>query len=349
MTVWNNAARKRNLRIYMFARRLLFACEPQYFMHAVKLFRTDTRKKRLVVRFLWLIEKLKLTWILEYRGAAAQIRNQMNQSEEIVEIVTNSICSEAQEVIIFFQEQIERRRFYAHIINDAKPQYFAKFLLTTDDSNGLESEFKAAKFCEANIRLFDVPTMERVHYSEAYTVLLARSIGWNENGWKKVRPVNFVSIAKEIARHHRLQIDRIKLSEQEWWRRFRRITAHDFDCFVEDLLQEVAVADELTVNFAHGDLGHHNLQISDASLILFDWENSCFAAPMLTDFIAAFLCEGGESSVHHFERSFRTWALARLDGMNFRRVDIMLALAYRLAIGINDIVPALRKWRKVNA
>jgi hypothetical protein len=70
---------------------------------------------------------------------------------------------------------------------------------------------------------------------------------------------------------------------------------------------------------------------------------------MLTDFIAAFLCEGGESSVNHFERSFRTWALARLDGMNFRRVDIMLALAYRLAIGINDIVPALRKWRKVNA
>lgn len=347
MTVLNGAVGKRRLNIYMLAGKPLFACETQSFKHAAKLFRTDTRKKRLVVRFFRLIYKLKLAWTLEYRGGGAEIRNQVIQSEKIVRELAYSINSKAQEFIIFFQEQTERRRLYAHIINDEKPQYFAKILLTTDNSSGLENEYRAAKFCEANIQLFDVPKMEQIHYGEGYTALLARSIGWNKSGCEAIRPVDFVAIAKEIARHHRSQIDRIMLFEQEWWCRFRRIAVHDFDCFVEDLLQEAAEAGEFIVNFAHGDLGHHNLQISVESIILFDWEDSCFTAPMLTDFIAAFLYEQRDSSANHFERSFRTWALARLDGMSFRRVDIMLALAYRLAIGIEDIVPVLRKWKKV--
>lgn len=348
MTVANGAEGKRGLNIYMFAGKPLFACETQSFKHAAKLFRTDTRKKRLVVRFLSLIDKLKLAWTLEHRGGGAEIRNQVIQSEKIVRELAYSINLKAQDVIIFFQEQTERRRFYAHIINDEKPQYFAKILLTTDNSSGLENEYRAGKFCEANIQLFDVPKMERIHYGEGYAALLVRSIGWNKSGFKTIGPVDFLAIAKEIARHHRSQIDRIMLSEQEWWRRFRRIAAHNFDCFVEDLLQEAAEAGELIVNFAHGDLGHHNLKISDESVILFDWEDSCFTAPMLTDFIAAFLCEQGESSANHFEISFHSWALARLDGMSFRRVDIMLALAYRLAIGVYDIVPVLKKWKKIN-
>src|SRR5699024_1801016 len=122
------------------------------------------------------------------------------------------------------------------------------------------------------------------------------------------------------------------LEELTWWPKLVSIAPVDF---VSDLLG--LHRDGISVGWAHGDFGAHNVAYGDGALWVFDWESSSPDAPLRTD----------EWSVRFLrtEPADLLGALYSTDREAF--ADAMLTVAYQAAIEIRHGPKTVRQWPKI--
>ena len=133
------------------------------------------------------------------------------------------------------------------------------------------------------------------------------------------------------------------LSTLSWWAAYRRCLGDHGDVFHRNL-QELA-ADGCAVRRAHGDFGPSNIFETPTGLWVLDWEHSATDAPVLADEItfdvgvnARRIAADPVAALRDFHRR----RLRRADTATRR--DILLALAFRAAVGGRDAQLFIRHW-----
>ncbi len=129
-----------------------------------------------------------------------------------------------------------------------------------------------------------------------------------------------------------------------WWNRYREAAGAAGAGFDRELGERVAAAG-LSVRRAHGDFGPSNIFQADHTLWVLDWEESAPDAPTMTDEITFDLGINARRIAADPVGSLRDFARRRLTGASDAlRTEIMLALAFRAAVGTRDARLFIHNW-----
>lgn len=95
----------------------------------------------------------------------------------------------------------------------------------------------------------------------------------------------------------------------------------------------------------HGDLSRHNILREGRVLWIYDWEESVHDAPARTDLVG-FALSLRQSAVRANPALWSSLVRRRFleNGQVADRAEIMMALAFRHAAGIDDATLVIRNW-----
>ena len=246
--------------------------------------------------------------------------------------------------VVAWPSQTTRGRLYLHLLTrDLTPFAFVKVGPQPADDTGLMNGLVTLR------QLAPLP-LKRIRVPRAlgsgqcasimYTVLEPLPIGARPTRFHRNYDLSAL-LAEFSASTQRLTSDAI--TRLSWWSRYMKKLKAQHQAFHSALLQLLPLGAE--VCRVHGDMGLSNLVLAGDELWLFDWENSHPSGPVMTDRVGYFLSfsVGKTTSrpgkcLGDFRRRFLS------DTSPQQRLDLMLALAFRLASGIPDAELYIRNW-----
>jgi len=128
-----------------------------------------------------------------------------------------------------------------------------------------------------------------------------------------------------------------------WWPAYRQHLNGGGDAF--DTQLQSLVAGGIAVGRAHGDFGPSNIFETTGGLWVLDWEESAADAPMLADEVTFDLGVNARRIAGNPVAALRDFAQRHLRSADdARRGEILMALAFRAAVGPRDARSFIRNW-----
>lgn len=249
--------------------------------------------------------------------------------------------------VVFWPPQRDRGRVYVHLFNaNTRPVGFAKLSFDEANDAALRNESRTlAELSAMNLRRCRVPSVLSAGRAQGHEYLIVEPV-----------PATARPIADGPDNYPRQSVDEFagqpramrgaELSRLSWWPRFLARVDESCRPFVDELMQ--LTAGGFSVRRAHGDFGHANLLHADGTLWILDWEESCADAPAATDEISFRLAMKTRRFLADPIGSAADFAHIHLAGQSSqRRIDVMLALAFRLGVGMQDAAVIIRNWNQL--
>ncbi|PWU09036.1 MAG: hypothetical protein C5B50_28215 [Verrucomicrobia bacterium] len=246
--------------------------------------------------------------------------------------------------VVTWPSEPNRRRLYVHLFGqDLKAVAFAKILLSSDDARYFEGA--ASTYAELGAKSFTrvrVPRLlARDRFAQARFLLF-------EALPEEARPLRLQrsADAREIIREYAGEPTRLS-SEQviatDWWTQYATRLSRKAMAFHTELTH--LLSEGARVRRAHGDFGLSNVVAADSFWWIFDWEMSHPHAPVLTDEVGFFMSFSVGKAPRSPSRYLGRLREQFLKGAGKeRRMDVMLALAFRHAAGIPDASAFICNW-----
>ena len=138
-----------------------------------------------------------------------------------------------------------------------------------------------------------------------------------------------------------------ELPALSWWPAYRQHLNGRGDAF--DTQLRALAAGGVAVRRAHGDFGPSNIFETTGGLWVLDWEESAADAPMLADEITFDLGVNARRIAGDPVGALREFADRRLrTADDARRAEILMALAFRAAVGPRDARSFIQHWRTLS-
>ena len=133
------------------------------------------------------------------------------------------------------------------------------------------------------------------------------------------------------------------VTDLSWWARYTEAAGTAGAGFDRELRGRVE--DGVSVRRAHGDFGPSNVFRAAPGLWVLDWEESAPDAPVMTDEVTFDLGVNAARIATDPIAALRDFAKRRLAGSDDgHRTEIMLALAFRAAVGTRDARLFIHNW-----
>ena len=264
--------------------------------------------------------------------------------ESLLENLRSRLALSWEHAVLAWPSQPSRKRLYLHLLTgDLAPVAFVKIGLNSPASRSMKSGLEALQ------QLGDLPIRR---------VRLPRALGYGQVASVEYTVLEPLPIEATPPRYHQdYDVSAIlaefsqaprRMSGEEmtglsWWGEYAGSTHRGHEVFHGAVLELLPLGAE--VRRVHGDVGLSNMVLAGETLWLFDWENSHARGPALTDPVGYFLSfsvgkTGTQpaSCLREFQRRYSSETAPQ------RRLDLMLALAYRFACGIPDAEFYMRHW-----
>ena len=248
---------------------------------------------------------------------------------------------------VFWPPQADRGRVYVHVMNSArKPIGFAKISFDDHNDRCFDNEARVIEdLTSTNITNLRVPKV--INYqpasADSHAVLLLEPIPPDACPIEPNQSSFPAACVRAIGgTQHPLATG--GCSTLSWWPAFLEHSKTINQDFFRELSQ--AKTEAALICRSHGDFSIANLlRDSNQDLWVFDWEESCPDGPILADEISFFIDihrPRSDSGHNTLVTLFREHFLAKNDTK--RRVDVMLALAFRYTVHKRDADLIVSRW-----
>ena len=251
------------------------------------------------------------------------------------------------EAVIVWPPQSDRGRIYVHLLDaNARPLAFVKLSLDALNDDFLRNEAQTIEKLKAlQLTSFHIPSLMETgkwngHYYCVFEPIAtdAKSV---QSSWSSF-PRDCV---KEYAGQVRI-IGVQQLTELDWWKSFWKVTSPE-SAFAQDV--RIAQGHPIRVCRAHGDLGTMNMLRVDDQILIFDWEECCDDAPILTDELMFFLVLNQRKFLAKPVVGLRELNQRYLSGASAqRRCDVIMALTFIRASDKLVATKILYNWESLN-
>ncbi len=250
-------------------------------------------------------------------------------------------------VAVFWPPQADRNRVYVHVLNsNQEPIGFAKISFDDHNDKCLDNEAQLLKHMTST-KYANMRVPEIINYQPASTsthaVLLLEPIPADASPLEPNLASFPADCVKAIAGAHHNMVNG-GCSALSWWPAYLERSEMINQGFSRELSE--ANTEEAHLCRTHGDFTIANLvrDLSD-DLWVFDWEESCPDGPVLADEMSYFLDVNRphtDSDHQTLITQFREHYLIENDSK--RRVDVMLALAFRITVHESDAELIISRW-----
>ncbi len=260
--------------------------------------------------------------------------------DEWMEEVRRTLGERSASAVVFWPPQRERGRLYVHLFDAGlKPIAFAK--VAFDEHNAACLRREAETLCELErlgLQSCHVPRVMATgeHGSACHLVLEPIPVSACPLEAAAPFPSRCVAEFAGPPRH----VGPEGLGELSWWSEHERRSGGAFDEELRGFLAQGAA-----VCRAHGDLGPSNIVRDGEVLWIFDWEESRPDGPVLADEVM-FTLGMDLQAIRDPRRGLELVRERFLRRSAGRRADVMLALAFRRALGMADAARIIECWER---
>ena len=255
------------------------------------------------------------------------------------------------EAAVFWPPETSRGRVYLHLFDRrqraCRPVGFAKVSL--DDINDKRLEHEATVLNELARKPSDalhVPAVLGRGQVAGHQVVVteplppdARPIPARLHAFPAACVKAFAGEAKSIGPD--------EFPGLSWWPAYRQHLNGGGEAF--DTQLRALVAGGVAVGRAHGDFGPSNIFETSGGLWVLDWEESAADAPMLADEITFDMGVNARRIARNPVAALRAFAQRNLRSADdARRGEILMALAFRAAVGPRDARLFIRHWETLS-
>jgi hypothetical protein len=317
---------------------------PELRRTALKRYQPYTLKRRLYSRFLQTAISLHAEAVVARRGPFLLSRELGFDYEAWLKVLCERLSFPRAHAILAWPSEPSRKRLYVHLLTEElQPLAFVKLATGPADARKFQSEAEALReLGQLGLRRVRVPrVLDQGQYDSTVYLALeplpskARPPRWG-------RSFNASELLMEISSPpERLTGEAI--TGLSWWQEYARLLKGRDLAFTRELARLLPLGAQ--VCRAHGDLGLSNLARDGTTIWLFDWESTHAAAPAMADEVSFFLSFSihkatarREACLRDFEKRFLREASMQ------RRLDVMLALAFRYSTGVADSEFYMENW-----
>ena len=247
--------------------------------------------------------------------------------QDWLDMLRQTMGAPSAEAVIVWPPQTDRGRLYIHLLDaNARPLAFVKLAMDAVNDEYLCNEAQTIGRLKAlQLRSFHIPSLMGTgkwngHYYCVFEPIAASA--------KPVRS-SWTSFPRECVEEYAGQmrtIAALQLAELDWWKNFWEVTPSG-SAFAQDV--RIAQKYPIRVCRAHGDLGIMNMIRVEDQIQIFDWEECCDDAPVLTDELMFFLTLNQRRFLANPVVSLRELNERYLSGASAqRRCDVIMALAF---------------------
>ena len=268
--------------------------------------------------------------------------------QDLLDTLRQSMHDPSAEAVIVWPPQIDRGRIYIHLLDaNARPLAFVKLALDASNDECLRSEAQTIEKLKAlQLISFRIPSLMEIGKWNGHYFCIFEPIATDA---KPVRP-SWSSFPRDCVKEYAGQVRTISLQqliELNWWKNFWEVTPPE-SAFAQDV--QMAQEHPIRVCRAHGDLGIMNMIRVDDQILIFDWEECCDDAPILTDELMFFLALHQREFLAKPVVGLRKLSQQYLSGANAqRRCDVIMALAFIRASDKPVATKILDNWEHKNA
>ncbi len=250
--------------------------------------------------------------------------------------------------VVVWPPETDRGRVYLHLFDrSCQPIGFAK--LSLDDTNDNRLDREASILTELSLTHtgpLHVPTVLGRGAVAGHRVVVTEPLPPDALPIP-ARPEAFPATCVEAFAGEAKPVSGDALPALSWWSAYRRHLDGNGRTFDEEL--RALAAGGITVRRAHGDFGPSNIFETGEGLWVLDWEESAADAPMLADEITFDMGVNARRIATDPVRALREFAERRLRSADDAgRREILMALAFRAAVGPRDARLFIRHWRTLS-
>ena len=299
--------------------------------------------------FAWmtrLLTRLRIDWLLTQPVDSSLSSLLPFNFHDWLDTFRQTMGAPSAEAVIVWPPQSDRGRIYVHLIDaNARPLAFVKLALDALNDEFLVSEAQTIEKLRAlQLKSFYIPSLIETgkwngHYYCVFEPIPpdAKPV---QSSWSSF-PRDCI---KEYAGQVRI-IDLQQLTELNWWKNFWRKMSPE-SAFAQDV--RMAQGHSIRVCRAHGDLGTMNMIRVDDQILIFDWEECCDDAPLLTDELMFFLVLNQRKFLAKPHAGLRELNQRYLSGASAqRRCDVIMALAFIRASDKPVATKILYNWESL--
>ena len=245
---------------------------------------------------------------------------------------------------VLWPAEPDRGRVYLHLFDrGCRPVGFAK--LSLDEANDRRLQREATLLEELSEKRFEklhVPAVLGVGRIERRVVVVTEALPAGAEPLPQRLDAYPAECVEAFAGAARL-VAAGDVTDLSWWARYAEAAGTAGAGFDRELRERVE--DGVSVRRAHGDFGPSNVIRAAPGLWVLDWEESAPDAPVMTDEITFDLGVNAGRIATDPVAALRDFAQRRLAGSDDgRRTEIMLALAFRAAVGTRDARAFIHNW-----
>jgi hypothetical protein len=246
--------------------------------------------------------------------------------------------------ILAWPSEARRKRLYVHLLTDElRPVAFVKVATRPADAGKFQTEAEALReLGQRALRRFRVPRVLDHGQYDSIAYLALEPLPANAKPCRLRRSSETSSLLGEISSQP-VRLGGEAIQGLSWWKEYQRLLNDRDAAFTQELTRLLPLGAE--VCRAHGDMGLSNMASDGRNIWLFDWESTHPAAPAMADEAGYFLSFAvGRATrrrgacLGEFQKRFLDEASTQ------RRLDVMLALAFRFSTGIADSEFYMENW-----
>jgi hypothetical protein len=268
--------------------------------------------------------------------------------QDWLDTLRQTLGTPSAEAVIVWPPQLDRGRIYVHLLDaNARPLAFVKLALDALNDEYLRSEAQTIeKLKTLQLTSFRVPSLMEIGKWNGHYYCVFEPIATD------AKPVqsSWNSFPRECVKEYAGQVRIIglqQLTELNWWKNFWEVTPPE-SAFAQDV--RMAQGHPIRVCRAHGDLGIMNMIHIDDQILIFDWEECCDDAPILTDELMFFLVLNQRKFLAQPVVGLRELNQRYLSGASpQRRCAVIMALAFIRASDKPVATKILDNWEQKNA
>ena len=267
--------------------------------------------------------------------------------QDWLDTLRKSMGAPSAEAVIVWPPQSDRGRIYIHLLDaNARPLAFVKLALDTLNDEYLRSEAQTIEKLKAlRLTSFRIPSLIKIGKWNGHCYCVFEPIPTD------AKPVqsSWSSFPRDCVREYAgpvRTIGRQQLTKLDWWKNFWDVTPPE-SAFAQDVRK--AQEQPIRVCRAHGDLGVMNMIGVDDQILIFDWEECCDDAPILTDELMFFLVLNQREFLAKPVVGLRKLNERYLSGASAqRRCDVVMALAFIRASDKPVATKILYNWEDLS-
>lgn len=333
-----------SLSIYSFFGKVAFAVTNSDFQLAAAVYDSYTWKKALFRLFL---RSLRFEFAQKFFRQSSCFRGQDIQRASFsgeLEYVLAHFGWSPTSVAVFFPPQAVRQRAYAHLFVGKVPLSFLKIHRGPEAATVVCRESKALEFFRSTRTSFRVPELLEILHAETFSVVVQQSLGSPPGLLGRPTLNELLALASELAFCGARAVSLEAFTKLPWWCRQLERLRGESPLFAAEIEGELSRAQSVQLTLVHGDIGVHNVRKVKNQLVVYDWEDASFDAPILADVLGVLLARNRNLRADYLLIECTAAPLLAQHAVTSGKLDFLLALAYQHALGRYSAGRLVKNW-----